>query len=144
MYGSGLLSPLQRGRKMLESIVELYEPITTKTSDGTLKKVYGYQGSCGGIWDDTQVWTDTQLWLDGSDSVIVTDVQPKSLTEAQLKQWGLSTLSQDAKVIYDFNNNSYFKLGNRARVDYGTVYDIRAINNWESHGEYILLPIQGQ
>ena len=144
MFGNALLLLLQRGHNMLESTVELYEPITTKTSDGTPKKVYGYQGSCGGIWDDTQTWNDTQLWLDGSDSVIITDVQPKSLNEAQLKQWGLSTLSQDAKVIYDFNNNSYFKLGNRARVDYDTVYDIRGINNWESHGEYILLPIQGQ
>jgi len=111
---------------MIRSTVEIFVPTITKTGDGTVKKVWAY--TTGGA----------------ANATVTCDVQPKSLNEAQLKQWGLSTLSQDAKVIYDFNNNSYFKLGNRARVDYDTVYDIRGINNWESHGEYILLPVQGQ
>mgnify|MGYP003589771507 CR=1 FL=1 len=111
---------------MIDSVVEIFVPTTTKTSDGTLKKVWAY--TSGGA----------------ANATIVADVQPKSLSEAQLKQWGLSTLSQDAKVVYDFNDNPYFALLNRARVDGDTIYDIRGVNKWESHCEYVLVPVAGQ
>jgi hypothetical protein len=129
---------------MLNSTVEIYIQSPVITSDGTLKKVWQYQGFCGGVWDDSQVWNDNLIWYDGADVVMTMDVQPKSLSEAQLKQWGISTLSQDAKAVYDFIGSPYFVIGNRARVDYGTVYDIRARNEWPSHLEYILVPVAGQ
>lgn len=110
---------------MIDSIVEIFVPTTTKTSDGTVKKIWAY--STGSA----------------ANATIVTDVQPKSLSEAQLKQWGLSTLSQDAKVVYDFNDSPYFAIGNRVRVDGDTIYDIRGVNKWDSHGEFILIPTVG-
>jgi len=113
---------------MLDSTVEIYVLSSTITSDGTVKKTWGYK----------QVPPVAPI------ATIITDVQPKSLSEAQLKQWGLSTLTQDAKVISDFSNNPYLVIGNRVRVDSDIVFDIRARNPWDNHTEYVIIPVQGE
>ena len=131
---------------MLDSVVDIYEPINSRATDGTLIKKWGYLASdClgAGTWTDSLTWNDSLLWIDGPIESLICDVQPKSITDAQLKEWGLSTLTQDAKAVYDFSGSTNFKLTNRAIVDGGTIYQIKAINNWNVHQEYIFVPLQG-
>jgi hypothetical protein len=112
----------------IDSTVELYAPTESRASDGTLIKTWVYTSP-----NDT----------------FTADVQPKSLNEAQIKEWGIDISSQDAKAVYDFNYNesnvdtSYWKIANRARVDGGQIYRIMAVNQWNSHYECILIPLVG-
>lgn len=129
---------------MIESTIELFEPILTKTSDGIVKKLWGYKNFSLGYWDDTLTWNDSQLWVDGPQSVIVADSQPKTLTEAELKQWGFSTLNANARLIYYLDFDTYFAIGNRARIDAVEICDIKGVNTWPGHTEVIAIPVQGE
>lgn len=129
---------------MLDSSVELFVPIKSKNSQGQVISAWGYKYFGGGYWDDTLTWTDSLYWYDGPIETISADVQPKSLTEAQLKQWGYSILNADAQNMYYMGSSDYIEIGNRARVDSDIIYDIKAKNIWPSHVEAILVTVIGE
>jgi hypothetical protein len=112
----------------IDSTVELYAPTITYASDGTPKKAWDYTSP-----NDT----------------FTADVQPKSLNEAQIKEWGIDISSQDAKAVFDFNYNessvasSCWKIADRARIDGDNIYRIMAVNPWGTHIEAILVPLVG-
>jgi hypothetical protein len=112
----------------IDSTVELYAPTITYASDGTPKKAWVYTSP-----NDT----------------FTADVQPKSLNEAQIKEWGIDISSQDSKAAYDFNYNesnmtgSYWQIANRARIDGDKLYRIMAVNPWGTHIECVLCPLVG-
>ena len=74
---------------------------------------------------------------------IEADVQPKTLNEFDLKQWGVDTSTQDAKVMFYFGESVNLIIGNRARVNAGTIYDLRGVKLWPMHYEILLIPVQG-
>lgn len=129
---------------MYTSTVEIYVPIMGKTSDGIPKKIWGYTGFNKGYWDDTLTWNDSALWLDGPNETITADVQPAQLNQAQLASYGFNTLPSDTKKIYwlDFSNN--LAIGNRVRVDFDKVFDIKGTNVWDTHTEVIASPVIGE
>ena len=106
----------------VDSVVEIFIPVDTKTSDGIVKKTFDYTSP---------------------DATIMADVQPKNLSPVEMASWGIKNLQSDAKAVYSFGDDTYLVFGNRARVDGKYIYDIRARNEWNVHREIILLPIQG-
>ena len=74
---------------------------------------------------------------------IEADVQPKTLNEFDLKQWGVDTSMQDAKVMFYFGESANLIIGNRARVNSGTIYDLRGVQLRPMHYEILLIPVQG-
>jgi hypothetical protein len=70
-------------------------------------------------------------------------VQPLSLSEAKLDQWGLTTIGADAKHIFI---PGVVKLGQSWLIkDLGTSerYELRGTNPWIRHTEIIAEPYQG-
>jgi hypothetical protein len=108
--------------------VEVFVPIITKTSDGIIKKSWGYK----------------QTPVVPAVETIIADVQPATLTQAQLQEWGYSTLTSDPKKLFVMGSDAYLTLGNRVRVNGDKVYDVRGTNIWPVHQENYLLPVQGE
>lgn len=127
----------------IDSVVELFQPIPGRASDGTLMPTWEYSGFGGGNWHDTDIWADAEIWYDGANDIIITDVQPKNLTDAQLQIWGLDVTTQDAKAVYDFSFSPYWQIANRARVDGDRLYRILAVNPWSTHYECVIIPQVG-
>jgi hypothetical protein len=105
-----------------DSTVDLYTPVESRAADGTVIKTWDYSSP--------------------NDSIIA-DVQPKTLTDAQLKEWGLDISQQAAKKVFDFSFSSYWAIPNHARVDGDKLYRILAVNPWGAHLECLLVPLVG-
>ena len=112
----------------MNDTVEVYVPVITKTSDGIIKKTWGYK----------------QIPEIAPVETITIDVQPTSLTAAQLQEWGYSTLPSDPKKVFLYGSDPYLTLGNRARVNGSQIYDIRGTNVWPIHQENYFIPVQGE
>jgi hypothetical protein len=106
----------------IDSTVELYAPTKSRADDGTIKTAWVYSSP---------------------NDVIIADVQPKGLTQAQIQLWGIDVSAQDAKVAYDFSFSTYWVVANRARVDGDKLYKIMSVNLWNSHVECLLIPLVG-
>lgn len=128
----------------MNNIVELFEPLLAKTTDGIKIRKWGYQSFSLGYWDDTVTWTDASLWVEGPQSVVECDVQPRSLNEYELKQWGINPQTPDAKLVYYLDFDSYFAMNNRARVDGTSIYEIKGVNLWPGHTEAVFIPVIGE
>ena len=63
------------------------------------------------------------------------NLQPKSLTESELAQYGVNTRAANAKLFL-FDNDAAVIIGTRLGA-----YDVRAVNVWPSHSEAILEPV---
>lgn len=77
------------------------------------------------------------------------DVQPNTLTQAQIELYGLNTKTANTnKCFTDLENGNYMTAGNRVKVEYddGTVeyYNVQPVNSWRFHKEFILIPVENE
>ena len=63
------------------------------------------------------------------------NLQPKSLTESELAQYGVNTKAANAKLFL-FDPDTAVVIGTRLGA-----YNVRAANHWPSHSEAILEPV---
>lgn len=112
--------------------VSRYVPVLSKNDEGTTIRTWGYKVTP--VVDPIEVFR--------------ADVQPANLTQSQLEQWGISNAVADMKkMFYDYSNSG--ALNTRVKVvsdDDGTTkyYDVKGVNPWPSHGEELLVPVQGE
>lgn len=113
--------------------VKIYVQVNGKNSEGTITKTWGYKLS------------------PPSDPVesFFCDVQPHTLSKAEIESWGLSNRISDAKKIF-FTRSTYMQLANRIFVqsnfpgERGCYYEVKGANRWPNHGEAIVIPVQGE
>lgn len=77
------------------------------------------------------------------------DVQPHTLTEDEVKLYGISTSKGSVKLFLYNGFHDNIKAGNRAKVssDFGgadKLYTIMPINAWSRHGECLLVPVENE
>jgi len=77
------------------------------------------------------------------------DVQPHSLTEDEMKAYGISQSRGSVKLFLYNGYHENIKVGNRASVlsaftGKTEVYNIMPINAWSKHGECLLLPVENE
>ena len=77
------------------------------------------------------------------------DVQPHSLTEDEMKAYGISQNRGSVKLFLYNGFHENIKVGNRASVlsaftGKTEVYNIMPINAWSKHGECLLLPVENE
>lgn len=77
------------------------------------------------------------------------DVQPNTLTQAQIELYGLNTKTANTKKCFtDLENGNYMTVENRVKVEYddGTVeyYNVQPVNSWRFHKEFILIPVENE
>lgn len=77
------------------------------------------------------------------------DVQPNTLTSAQLELYGLSEKTANTKKCFiDIENGQYMTIGNRAKVVYSDgsveIYRIQPVNSWRLHKEFLLIPVENE
>lgn len=116
--------------------LDLYEAVITLDAENNPVKT----------WARVHAVTDEGILLmdDGdpvSDMVggIVGNLMPKSLTPAEITQYGISTKAANVKVFY-FDNDPLVIIGTRL-YNGATGYDVRGVNVWPKHSEAILEPV---
>lgn len=77
------------------------------------------------------------------------DVQPHSLTEDEIKEYGLSSVRGNVKLFLFNGLHPNIKTGNRASVTSSlsqdtTIYSIMPTNAWSRHGECLLIPVENE
>ena len=77
------------------------------------------------------------------------DVQPHSLTEDEMKAYGISQNKGSVKLFLYNGYHENIKVGNRSSVlssftGKTEVYNIMPINAWSKHGECLLLPVENE
>lgn len=77
------------------------------------------------------------------------DVQPNTLTHAQIELYGLNSETANTKKCFiDLKNGNFMQIGNRAKVVYidGVVeyYNIQPVNVWRFHKEFLLIPVENE
>lgn len=128
-------------------VIDIFQPVIATTTRGAIVPIWGdANGEIGAI--DFQV-VGLEIPVDSmifSTKTLVetleVGMQPKSLSEYQIAEWGINTTQQDARIIYDFSLSENLKIGNRVRAD-GQYFDIKAKNVWGNHQECIAIPVQG-
>ena len=80
-------------------------------------------------------------WSD-STTTLLCNIQPTTLTEAQLAQWGAVDVSSGAKLMF-YKSTPSIEIFTRIKRSNGEVYQVRNINVWRIHNEATLIPIQG-
>lgn len=83
------------------------------------------------------------------EEVIEGDVQPHTLTEDEVKVFGISTLKGNTKLFLYNGYHESIKAGNRASVlssftGKTELYNIMPINAWSKHGECLLVPVENE
>lgn len=81
--------------------------------------------------------------------VIEGDVQPHSMTEDEVKAYGISVSKGNVKKFFYNGIHPNVKVGNRASVlsvFTGTtdIYNIMPINAWSGHGVCLLVPVENE
>jgi hypothetical protein len=129
----------------MNDVVEIFAPIMTKTSRGTVVKLWGNaDGEVGalsfpeGIPEGGLVFSTTTLV-----ETIYADVQPRSLSEYELAAWGVNDIPTDSRLLYYRGDSSNLVIGNRTRVNGVKVFEIRGVQTWTMHQEALLVPVQG-
>ena len=77
------------------------------------------------------------------------DVQPNTLTRAQIELYGINVKTADTKKCFcDKESGNFMKVGNRAKVVYkdGTekTYSVQPVNEWRFHKEFLLIPVENE
>jgi hypothetical protein len=120
--------------------VEFFEPTIVKDGQGYPVKSWNYAT----VWLDAGAWDDSHHWFD---TAVVCDVQPATLSEFELRAWGISdVVSNVKKVFMDSSLRSFWAFlhpVNRARVNGTDLYEIRGSNVWPRHAEALWVPVQG-
>lgn len=80
---------------------------------------------------------------------IIGDVQPHSMTEDEMKLYGISEQRGNVRLFLYNGIHPNVKVGNRAKVfsDFTqseNVFNIMPINAWSRHGECILIPVENE
>ena len=81
--------------------------------------------------------------------VIDGDVQPASLSQEEIKLYGLSSVKGSIKKFFYNGIHSSVKEGNRAVVNSALtgksdIYNIMPVNCWTKHGVCLLVPIENE
>ena len=81
--------------------------------------------------------------------VIKGDVQPHTLTEDEIKAFGLSTIKGNVRLFLYNGYHENVKSGNRASVlssftGKTELFNIMPINAWSKHGECLLIPVENE
>jgi head-tail adaptor len=81
--------------------------------------------------------------------VIKGDVQPHTLTEDEIKAFGLSTIKGNVRLFLYNGFHENIKAGNRASVlssftGKTELFNIMPINAWSKHGECLLIPVENE
>lgn len=81
--------------------------------------------------------------------VIKGDVQPHTLTEDEIKAFGLSTMKGNVRLFLYNGFHENIKAGNRASVlssftGKTELFNIMPINAWSKHGECLLVPVENE
>ena len=77
------------------------------------------------------------------------DVQPHTLTEDEIKTFGLSTMKGNVRLFLYNGYHENIKSGNRASVlssftGKTELFNIMPINAWSRHGECLLVPVENE
>lgn len=77
------------------------------------------------------------------------DVQPHTLTEDEIKAFGLSTSKGNIRLFLYNGYHENIKSGNRASVlssftGKTELFNIMPINAWSKHGECLLIPVENE
>jgi hypothetical protein len=77
------------------------------------------------------------------------DVQPHTLTEDEIKAFGLSTVKGNVRLFLYNGYHENVKSGNRASVlssftGKTELFNIMPINAWSKHGECLLIPVENE
>lgn len=77
------------------------------------------------------------------------DVQPNTLTSAQIELYGINAkIANTKKCFIDIENGQFMVLGNRAKVEFddGMIeyYSIQPVNVWRFHKEFLLIPVENE
>ena len=77
------------------------------------------------------------------------DVQPHTLTEDEIKTFGLSTMKGNVRLFLYNGYHENIKSGNRASVlssftGKTELFNIMPINAWSKHGECLLVPVENE
>ena len=77
------------------------------------------------------------------------DVQPHTLTEDEIKAFGLSTSKGNVRLFLYNGYHENIKSGNRASVlssftGKSELFNIMPINAWSKHGECLLVPVENE
>lgn len=77
------------------------------------------------------------------------DVQPHTLTQNEIKVYGLSEVKGSVKLFLYNGLHENVKPGNRASVDSSftgktDLYNIMPVNAWSKHGECLLIPVENE
>lgn len=73
---------------------------------------------------------------------IQADVQPRQLSENEVKLFGLSSQQSNAKNMYFYQDGTITE-GMRVLYD-GSLFEIRGDNDWSIHSVVILIPVLGE
>ena len=81
--------------------------------------------------------------------VIEGDVQTNTLTEDEIKAFGLSTIKGNVRLFLYNGYHENVKSGNRASVlssftGKTELFNIMPINAWSKHGECLLIPVENE
>jgi hypothetical protein len=112
--------------------VSIYAPIKAPNDEGTLIDTWGYK----------------QAPVIAPVETFRADVQPHVLSVVEQQVYGITNQSADTKIMFaDYSANA--DIPNRAQVvsdmDGKTkYYNVRAINVWQIHAEYLLVPVVGE
>ena len=101
---------------------------TTKNAEGTKIQKYDYENSLESFR---------------------ADVQPNTLTSAQIELYGInSKTAMTKKCFINLEDGNYMTLGNRAKVVYDDgkeeYYRIQPVNVWRLHKEFLLIPVENE
>ena len=77
------------------------------------------------------------------------DVQPHTLTQDEIKVYGLSEVKGSVKLFLYNGLHENIKPGNRASVNSSftrktDLYNIMSVNAWSRHGECLLIPVENE
>lgn len=80
---------------------------------------------------------------------IAGDVQPHTLTEDEMKLYGISAVKGNVRLFLYNGLHTNIKAGNRASVksDFTQaeeMFNIMPVNAWSRHGECLLLPVENE
>jgi hypothetical protein len=112
--------------------VAIYVPVQTQSDEGTIRNTWGYK----------------QVPALAPIETFRADVQSKVLSQVEQQVYGISNQAADVKIMFaDYTENA--DIPNRAKVESDMdgktkYYTVRAMNVWQIHAEYLLLPVVGE
>jgi len=112
--------------------VSIYVPIQTTNDEGTIRNTWGYK----------------QIPMVAPIESFRADVQSKVLSQVEQQAYGISNQAADVKIMFaDYSVNA--DIPNRAKVESDMdgktkYYTVRAMNIWQIHAEYLLVPVVGE